>query len=503
MSDVEMGKIGRYVSNRRGLVFALRNLPEEVIAVLFAYYSRSDEGLRESLLRMVEDGLVPPGGPELEGAEGARERARAFHEKWVSGYGHSSVAEHATVHLGIEGVSIVGAKEIEEGRLCAYTEKSTRFVRFDRGALVREVGMPEALQPVYERGAYGLLDAYTALVPRVEAALAARHPGTAAKVISTGAFDLCRGLLPAGVGTSLGLTGNARAIAARVRSLAESTLPENRALANALRREAATLAPTLMRYTEPSAYRAGTRERVASLGSVQGAREFFALPWGPFAGWAHLREVEGDGLERVARAVLWETGRTDTSHLLTSDACREIIAAYLGAPGPHEGWGRAVEHVDFTFEVAADYGAWRDLQRHRMVSASTPTLGMDLGYAIPDGLVELGLGGDYHAALEAARAPWAEIARESPELAQYAAPLAGRVAWRLKVNARELFHIVRLRSGRAGHPSYRVLAIAMADAAERAVPWLRGQLQVDRTPSYDFAREAPPAPRPAASTGEA
>src|SRR5919109_1836480 len=133
----EIAVLAPYVTNTNRPVYALKNLPEEVVAVLFAYYSRSRESLRRNLLKLIQGRDVDLDArlraSSLEAAEltTAQEKARQFHEKWVVGYGHASVAEHAVVHLAIEDVSIIATKLIEDTRLASYTEKSTRYVLFD------------------------------------------------------------------------------------------------------------------------------------------------------------------------------------------------------------------------------------------------------------------------------------------------------------------------------------------------------------------------------------
>src|SRR5579875_3048532 len=134
-TPAERAALVPYVSNLDTPVFALRNLPEEVVAVLFAYYSRSPHSLRRNLLKLLQEGdldLSEPGSAALpeddaDRLAAARDKARAFHEKWVVGYGHGSVAEHGCVHLALEDVSIIASKLIEDGRLASYTEKSTRY----------------------------------------------------------------------------------------------------------------------------------------------------------------------------------------------------------------------------------------------------------------------------------------------------------------------------------------------------------------------------------------
>src|SRR6476619_2088666 len=127
-----------FVTSLDSPVFVLKNLPEEVIAVLFAYYSRSREDLRSNLLRLLEDqdldvaaGVLSTPGDEADLAL-ARQKAKEFHERWVVGYGHASVAEHAVAHVAVEDVSILASKAVEDARLAAYTEKSTRYVPFSR-----------------------------------------------------------------------------------------------------------------------------------------------------------------------------------------------------------------------------------------------------------------------------------------------------------------------------------------------------------------------------------
>jgi len=125
----EIAVLAPYVTSTDKPIYALKNLPEEVVAVLFAYYSRSRESLRRNLLKLIQERDIDlearfnASSHEAAGLTTAQEKARQFHEKWVVGYGHASVAEHAVVHLAIEDVSIIATKIIEDTRLASYTEK--------------------------------------------------------------------------------------------------------------------------------------------------------------------------------------------------------------------------------------------------------------------------------------------------------------------------------------------------------------------------------------------
>lgn len=488
-------RLAAYVTNLDRDVFALRNLPEEVVAVLFAYYSRSRDDLRTNLRRLLDDhelDLLEASAGATPTLASAQSKARAFHEKWVVGYGHASVAEHAVVHLAVERCSIVAAKAIEEARLAAYTEKSTRYVRFDEGTLVTDIGLAPEASRVYESGARALLAAYTALADRVEAALIERHPAPAGanpkahtNVLRAHACDLLRGLLPAGVPTNVGVTINARGLEHHVGKLLGSPLAEVRRVAESLRSEATVIVPTLLKYTAPRAHRDGALARVAAVLGAAPARATREAPL------ARLVDHSRDPLRTLAASIEcelfgahWDDAWRDAGD---TDRALATVRAYLGERGPHDQPLRALEQVTFRFEVRCDYGAWRDLQRHRMVAATTPRLDTREGWWLSPELDELGFLPDARAALERAAEVHAKLAPDNPWEAQYAVPLAYRVRYVMQASLRELFHFVELRSARQGHESYRRVAQALADGLLSVCPWLGEFLRVDRQ-HYPFAR---------------
>jgi thymidylate synthase ThyX len=488
-------RLGRYVSNLDRDVFALRNLPEEVVAVLFAYYSRSRDDLRSNLRKLLDDQELSV----LDGADGAapplataQDKARAFHEKWVVGYGHSSVAEHAVVHLAVERCSIVAAKALEDARLAAYTEKSTRYVRFDEGTLVSDIGLPPELARRYEATGRHLLRVYTGLLDVVENRLFVRHPTPEgvnpkahAATLKAHACDLLRGMLPAGVPTNVGITANARVLEQHISKLLGSPLAEVRRIAEALRDEGRTVTPTLLKYTAPRPHRDHAAARVLH---AHGALH----PVGrDNPEDVTLIDRSPEPLRVVATAIQCElfgtpwndawAGALDPSH------ARAIFDAYMAERGPHDAPGRALEQVWFRFEIACDYGAWRDLQRHRLVSASTPRLTAREGYTLSPELDALGVGRDVRAALDGVAPVYEAIAATHPWEAQYLVPLAFRVRYLATMNLRELFHLTELRAARQGHPAYRRVAQAIARHAIDHCPWLESHLRIDWE-DHPFAR---------------
>jgi thymidylate synthase ThyX len=488
-------RLATYVTNLERDVFALRNLPEEVVAVLFAYYSRSRDDLRTNLRKLLDDEELAllDDGATVPSLSTARDRAKAFHEKWVVGYGHASVAEHAVVHLAVERCSIIAAKALEEARLAAYTEKSTRYVRFDEATLVTDIGLPAELGAVYERGARSLLGAYTRIADQVEAALIARHPppaGTSPKahanVLRAHACDLLRGLLPAGVPTNVGVTINARGLEHHVGKLLGSPLAEVRRIGGQMRDEATVIVPTLLKYTAPKPHRDGAYARaMRARGGLHLAGE------APRDVDVRLLDSSDEPLRTTAAMIHCELfgASWDEAWRRTAQPSRakELVDAYLSDRGPHDQPLRALEMVQFRFEVRCDYGAWRDLQRHRMVSATTPRLGTSEGWWLSPELAELGFEGACREALDEAVEVHARIAATHPWEAQYAVPLAFRVRYVMQANLREMFHLVELRSARQGHESYRRVAQALAERLIGECPWLEPHLRVDRN-HYPWAR---------------
>lgn len=272
LDEATRARIAPYVSSLEDDVFALSGLPEEVIAVLFAYYSRSRDDLRTNLGRLLADQELDVDGgaaPERPALHLATEKARAFHEKWVVGYGHASVAEHAVVHLAVENVSIVASKVIEDMRLGAFTEKSTRYVVFDKKSFVEPSHLPPETLAVYREACERLFGVYLELLPRVMDGLHARVPrpegqseAAHAAAVRAQACDLCRGLLPAGARTNLGVTANARALEGLLSKMLSHPLAEVSSLASAMHASALHVVPTLVKYAAPSPYRAGVGKAV-------------------------------------------------------------------------------------------------------------------------------------------------------------------------------------------------------------------------------------------------
>jgi hypothetical protein len=172
---------------------------------------------------------------------------------------------------------------------------------------------------------------------------------------------------------------------------------------------------------------------------------------------------------------------------LSADEKGELFGAALTERGRFDAVPRAFEAARLAFEIVVDYGAWRDLQRHRLVSPFLQRLGCDLGYVVPPELVQMGFAEEFSAALEAIVPVWRAMVDECPWQAQYVVPLAYRIRTAWYLNLREWYHVVELRSSKAGHPTYRAIAQEMHRALVTVWPWLKGTARVDEN-DYPFGR---------------
>jgi len=514
-TSAEAQLLGRYFTNLDRPVFALRNLPEVVKGALFSRYSRTEKSLRRVLLEEFinepDSGFDALAGnaPDADDMVAVR-RAEAFYERVLVGYGDDSVAELAGAHIAVERTSTLAAKALEDSRIgISPLEKSTRYVRFDRpGPDGRHLFYrgPELAYPEYEPAADALFAAYSSMVEPVTEAIRARFPiepgetdrawksATRAK-----ALDLLRGLLPAGALTNLGLFGNGRAFEYLITKLAANELPECRRLATDMHRELAFVIPAFVkralddRYGRPSAERMARLRETAAAMARRGAVEPVTGP--SIAGRAQgapsvrLVEFDPDAERKVVAAALFPHSNASLEEQAGDPA--QVLEALLGdRANRRQRAPRALEHAQYTFEIVANFGAYRDLHRHRMLTQDRQLLGTSLGYDLPPGLAGLGMADRFAAVVEAAAAAHSSLERDAgPALAQYIVPLAFRVRWYFRVNLREVYHLCELRTTPQGHPDYRWVAQEMFRRVAEVHPRLAGYARfVDLGPGDELER---------------
>jgi thymidylate synthase ThyX len=513
-SSDEEAVLRRYVTNLDQPVFALVNLPEVVKGALFARYSRSPKSLRRLFLDEFVGDLDVTGDASVDATVGL-ERAEQLYEKVFVEYGDDSVAQLGGVHLACEQASNVLSKVLEWGRLMAYLEQSTRYIAYNQrleNGQYRYFRPPEILDSPHGARFVGemdrVFDTYGALLPQMHAWVAERFPQQAGdsdfvyrQATRAKSLDALRGLLPAASLSNIGIYGTGQAYEQLLLRMRAHPLPEARCYSDMMLTELRKVIPSFLqrvdvtaRGGEWSAYLASTRRDTARVverlwpdlgGDVEEARgrlwagtrvpEVVLLDFDPAgeekvlvaACFAHLGCSEREAARRVAR--------------LGHDDRVALLRAYVGERrNRRHRPGRAFERTDYRFELVTDYGAFRDLQRHRMLTMEWQRLGVSLGYDMPDLVEQAGLGERYDEAIGRAEWLYHSLLSDFPEQASYAVALAHRIRYVMQLNAREAMHLVELRSGTQGHPAYRRAAQQM----HRAIAEVAGHRALAESMSF-------------------
>jgi thymidylate synthase ThyX len=493
LDDPSRARIAPYVTSPVDDVFAVVGLPEEAVAALFAHDAQTPGALRETLAALLTEGAIDAGATPAEGSE--RARAYPFHQAALGAYGFASGAEHAAVHLAIESVSIVASKAVEDLRLGSYTEKNAPVMTIDRTTYVTPPELTADLLTAYRDVAERLLATYADLLPQVTAALRARVPREGgvsdaehAAALRARAADLLRGLLPAGARTGVRLTANARALGAHLSKLLSHPLSEVRAVGAAMHQAALRVAPALLTEVGRNEYRAGMTAAVGrALGRIYTPPSDSGSATMVISQPVRLLRHDKDALERIALSLSYEAAdpRAHASGLLdglrhaTPAELQAVVETAFAGRGPRDPAPRGLEASSMTFELMLDYAAYRDLARHRMLSAAVQRLTCRLGFDTPAEIVDLGFGDPFQDALLSAHAAWQKIEMTHPLEAQYAVPLAYRMRTLWTLDLRELFHVIELRSSRRSHPNCRRIAQGMYRTACAVHPWLKELIRVD------------------------
>jgi thymidylate synthase ThyX len=502
----------RYVTNLHLPVFALVNLPEVVKGALFARYSRSPKSLRRLFLDEFVRDLDISGDVTLDATVGLA-RAEQLYEKVFVEYGDDSVAQLGGVHLACEQSSNVLSKVLEWGRLMAYLEQSTRYIAYNNrleSGHYRYYRPTEILESPYGARYVGdmdrVFDTYGELLPTVQASVAARFPQQAGdsdfvyrQAVKAKALDALRGLLPAACLSNIGLYGTGQSYEQLLLRMRAHPLPEARVYADMMLTELRKVIPSFLqrvdvaeRGGEWTAYLAATREDTArvldrlwpddqpGLTGLTGLTGVTGDPSGDSSGdppaEVTLLDFDPDGEDKVLAAACFSQGSGSEVEalrrvrLLNGEERVALLSAYVGErTNRRHRPGRAFERTDYRFELVTDYGAFRDLQRHRMLTIEWQRLGVALGYDMPELVADAGVSDSYRATIDRAEDLYRTLQPHFPEQASYAVALAHRIRYVMQCNAREAMHLIELRSGPQGHPAYRRVAQQMHRAiAEQA-----------------------------------
>ncbi len=471
----EREALAPYFGNTDSPVFVLTNLPEVVKGALFARYSRSAKSLRRLFLDEFLDHIqAGDAGVSSVGVE----RAERLYARVLGEYGDDSVAQLGGAHIACEGVSNILTKVLERGRLMSYLEQSTRYVPYtDRpGGRWKYVVPAElddpALRALYVERLDRAFETYARWIEPMQAHFRRLHPQSKddsdavyRAAIRARALDALRGLLPAATRSNVGIYGSGQAYEALLLRLRAHPLAEARATGELMLPELRKVIPAfLARVDRPdrgvrwAEYLSGRRADTARVtDDLVGQLDSESRPE------VTLTDFDPDGEIKVVAAALYSASGLPHDQLMAAaramplkDRAR-VLHAYVGdRENRRHKPGRAFEHATYCFDVLSDYGAFRDLQRHRMLTIDWQHLAPAHGCTRPAAIDAVGATSDWHRITDEAADLHARLdAAHSALAAQYAVSMAYRIRFYLQMNAREAMHIIELRTAPQGHPAYR------------------------------------------------
>ncbi|MGD0729327.1 MAG: FAD-dependent thymidylate synthase [Candidatus Micrarchaeaceae archaeon] len=501
-TDSEKEIMKPFFSNMEKDVFVLTNLPDVIKGTLFSRYSRSDKSARRLLLDefITEKDVLEAIGTRAPASNVdsvlAIKKAEDFYQRILVGYGDDSVAELAGEHIACENVSSLAGDILTDSRIgISPLEKSARYVLFDKkvnGKYVwyREPKIMESKhESLYSNAMDNLFDNYVEWMPKVIEYIKEAEPKqddatdrAYNSAIRAKACDILKNMLPASRLTNVGLFGNGRAFEYLLNKLYSSGLGEGQELATSIHTELTKTLPAFVKRAQPSEYLMGTKEAMYSFAKGNS----LDAPGIPTEAYVRLVDYDKNGDDKVISRMLFSYTNMPIEKLeevikgMNLEKKKELVASYLSKRrNRRDKPGRSLENSFYTFEMCANYGIFRDLHRHRVMTLERQRLTTDLGFDMPFELADIGLDKQYGKLMESMVEVYKKIAEDMPVEAQYAVPRSYRMRWYMKLNMREVHHLTELRSTKQGHRDYRKVAQKMKTEIEKVHPLLTQYMQVD------------------------
>jgi thymidylate synthase ThyX len=501
-------------------VYAVYGVEPEIQAYAMAKYSRSALSMKESLREI------------------SQQKAEKFLNTFYFQYGHRSIADLAHIALAVERLSILAAIAVADEQRWDGQERSTRYQDFKKSGyyvpgfgedrvVAGDSSVQASAKDFYRETVDSLFAEYESLSDRMFLYLASITPKpdemkqeAYERTLRARAFDISRYLLPLAANTSLGEIVNARTLESQVSHLLAHTHKEIRQLGELLKRAATSpaynvnqeslrelveqiraaspelgaraeqellkevrVAPTLVKYADPNQYEIETRRVLRQVASeLMGD-----LPLAP-APTVDLLEEEPLEVE-LASTLIYEHSHYSYRQIrqavqTAGEAIRrEIIDLGLRNRGRHDQMLRAFcAGQQFRFDILMDIGGFRDMHRHRRCIQIGQEFTTKHGYDAPDELEAAGARQNYDAVMQRTASAVEQLASregaEAQENSQYAIPLGYRKRTLFKMDFAEVVYISELRTGPAGHFSYRNVAYAMYEAVAKKYPALAKYLRV-------------------------
>lgn len=445
-----------------------QKLSPEAIAVTFAKTSRSPSSFQRIAADLTD------------------ERSAKFHKKWGLDYGHASVAEHAILHIAIENISRLAIETLEANRLASYTEKSTRYQKWDLEDFFIPTELAKnPLKSIYLQTCHQLFDTYQKALPILKAAVIAKNPRLAdesqpvwERRIRSKYIDVSRYLLPAASLANVGVSINTRALEHALRKMFSHPLSEVRSLGADIQQAAIIKVPTLLKHINPVRYLKKTRESLCKEADRIPTQDKKQQDWCRLVGFDTLGE------ERILAAALYRFGDIDYKQSfeyilgIPKEERQRLTQILLGKLDRHDIPLRELEHTTYMFDVVLDQGAYFELKRHRMMTQTPQALTTSLGYTIPRLIVSAGLKKTYQEVMESVQKTYEQLACFNSDVASYIVPNAFNRRVLVTLNLRSADHFLNLRTSKNAHFSIRRVAYRMAEQIKECTPLLGSYLRI-------------------------
>lgn len=449
-------EVSKYASNTDRDIYTVSNIPEEVVAVIFAYVSRSPKGFRENIETVIKEEQL------------GKERAAKFHEKWVLNYGHASVAEHAAVHVGIERVSRLFSSILElSNEYMSFTEYSQRYQSPVKGDFYtpEELDQHSSLKSKYIELNDHQYDLYSKLndklfeflkdtVATPEAMEERIHHRALEKI----AFEDARYALNLATYTNLGMTANARAIEDSLSRLLSSNYPEVRKRAQEIKEEVRFSVPTLVKYANENEYITDTREVLKNLaGQITGALqsetsnksyEVNLLNWTG----KNSSNAELEAIDAIVKAILFEHSSSSYVKIEKDMNAKnleeklEVLKRSLEKLGKFDNPVNALKLVKYDVEFVISEACWHQLLRHRKVNWLVQEPGIQSGITVPPHVEKSGTEDLLRKSVSESESLYKELVSENlPEVASYVVTNAHNRRLLGSFDLWELYHLINLR----------------------------------------------------------
>ncbi|MEK6808923.1 MAG: FAD-dependent thymidylate synthase, partial [Nanoarchaeota archaeon] len=513
LTQEEKNLISNYFTNLDKPVFALINLPEVVKGALFSRYSRSAKGLRRLLL----DEFILKQEMEFQQIVGnnkeeqivAIQRAEEFYERVLVGYGDDSVAELGGAHISCEQISQLTAKFVEGSRIgISPLEKSTRYVLFNKKIDGR---YPYYLDPIIMNSEFAdiyigtcnlLFDTYSRLIEPMTMYFIEKNPKgdeiserAYNSSIRAKVYDVIRGLLPASTLTNVGLYGNGRAYEYLLTKMFSHPLTEIRDIARNMNEELNKVIPSFVKRCNDKHGKSTQDYIIQTNKDMQDfANRNFNIDKSQVEELT-LVDYDISAETKVLSAMIYPYTRLPLKQIMeminsmSENEKEEIVNVYYQRrQNRRHKPGRALENVYYCFDILANYGAYRDLQRHRVLTQEAQDLTVENGYDIPTELVNAGFENDYVECMNTVEHTFNQMYKKYPKQSQYVVTLGHKIRWYIRLNLRELCHLTELRTMRQGHSDYRRIAQKMYSKVKAVHPVLAKNIRFVDMNEYSLER---------------